>query len=498
MILLSSGSGLDVFNSYGFLLLLSLIIILSYIFNLVSAHTRIPSVLMLIGLGIGLQYIARSMHMETPDLAFALEVLGQVGVIMIVLEAALELEIKREKLPLIGRAFLAAAIGLVGSAFAISFALYYIINLNQSTEVISHLTSMIYATPLAVMSSAIIIPSVGSLVEKRKEFMVYESTFSDILGIMMFYFLITVAGTGEVESTTYGFIGGALLTIVASIIISYILVIIFQKIETHVKLFLLIAVLMVFYYTAKLFHLSPLWIILIFGLILANDRLFFIGPLRRFVNPKRVREIDRDFTVLTMETAFVVRTFFFVVFGFTLQLATLAEGQVWLISGIVIVLLYTVRLITLKLTRWRDFIPELWIAPRGLITILLFFGIPSSVAIGDELFSPGILLTTILISSAIMTWSLITWKEAHPEDVVGPAIAEALEGDPLLGGVNPNTDFVTASEAPEKMAEKSTEEPAKSAEEKSESSAEESKDTPEDKKEEDLNAPRPGWDGSDG
>ena len=78
---------------------------------------------------------------------------------------------------------------------------------------------MIYAIPLSIMSSAIIIPSVGGLMGQKKEFMVYESTFSDILGIMFFYFMIESAEKdGFQEVATY--IGlNILVTVVVSIIL---------------------------------------------------------------------------------------------------------------------------------------------------------------------------------------------------------------------------------------------------------------------------------------
>ena len=426
-ILLASG-GLDLFNSYGFIILLSLVIILSYFFGVFAEKTRIPSVLMLIVLGVGLQFLAQAAHYEAPDLSFALEVLGLVGVIMIVLEAALELELEKKKISMIGRSFLAALICLIASSFGISFILYSWVNMGQATEVMSHMTSLIYATPIAIMSSAIIIPSVGPLIDRKKEWMVYESTFSDILGIMMFYFLLSLEGKGEVVATTYGFAGGAILTTIAAFVIGYALIYIFARIEGHVKLFLLVAVLLLLYFTGKLFHLSPLTLILIFGLMLANERLFFRGWMRDYVDLDRVRAIDKDFTTLTAETAFLLRTFFFVVFGFTLNLMTLASGEVWLLSLMFIGVLYGVRWIVLKLTIWKDITPELWIAPRGLITVLLYYAAVKAMPVSEEIFSPGIILAVILISSGIMTWALVNDKGE-------PELAAAAEGAGAEGAV---------------------------------------------------------------
>lgn len=413
-ILAASGGGIDVMNTYGFIILLSLVIILSYAFNLIASKTRIPSVLMLIGLGVGLQFAAKAAHFTPPDLDFALEVLGQVGLIMIVLEAALELELRREKLPLIGKAFGAAALGLAASVAGIALIIYWVGNASSNLEPMGWLTATLDATCLAVISSAIVIPSVGVLRGERKEWMIYEATFSDILGIMLFYFLLTLEAT-PLRQASFAFTGSFLLTLIASVVISYVLVIVFQRLRTHIKLFLLIAVLMLLYFTGKLFHLSPLWIILIFGLVLANERLFFRGFLADLVDFDQVKQIDRDFTVLTLEFAFLIRTFFFVVFGLTLDLTSLLSPMAWLEAIAITALLYAVRFLSLRAFRWKGNLePELWIAPRGLITILLFFGIPANLMAPEAMFSPGILLIVILLTSGIMTWGMVRYREEEP------------------------------------------------------------------------------------
>ena len=54
--------------------------------------------------------------------------------------------------------------------------------------------------------------------------------------------------------------------------------------------------------------------------------------------------------------------------------------------------------------------PELFLAPRGLITILLFYAVPESVKSSHPEFN-GILLFVILFSCIIMSWSLIKDKK---------------------------------------------------------------------------------------
>ena len=174
---------------------------------------------------------------------------------------------------------------------------------------------------------------------------------------------------------------------------------------SQVKLFMLIAVLLILYSVGKLFHLSSLLIILIFGLVINNNKLFFRGFLKKWIVQDKVNEILKDFHLVTLESAFVVRTFFFVLFGISISLASLANLEVALISICILIALYGVRFIFIKLFIQKDIYPQVYLAPRGLITILLFFAIPAEYK--TDSFDSGILLYAIIISSLIMAAALV-------------------------------------------------------------------------------------------
>ena len=104
-----------------------------------------------------------------------------------------------------------------------------------------------------------------------------------------------------------------------------------------------------------------------------------------------------------------------------------------MISLVIVCTLFIVRLILLRIFSGKDIFPQLWIAPRGLITVLLFFSIPNGwVDIqGDFLddynakfdctisfFDQGILLHTIILTSLIMTISLIMSRGEKVKDVL--------------------------------------------------------------------------------
>ncbi len=387
----------------------SLILIISYLFNVLSKKTNIPSVLMLIILGILLQQLAALFNVDIGDGFFGtLQILGIVGLIMIVLEAALDLTLTRDKRTLILQSLGTALLCLLVCSILFAYVIQYFLNME-------FLSALVYAIPLSIMSSAIIIPSVGALNDYKREFMVYEATFSDILGIMYFYFLVGNVESNDTEAILMDVSGNIVLTMLISVVVSYTLVFIFQKLETKVKLFLLIAVLLMLYAIGKLFHLSSLLIILVFGLVLNNHQLFFTGPLKKYVNQAALNSTLRNFRLITMESAFVLRTFFFVIFGITITLSSLLNLQVAIISLLLVAGTYLSRFIILRLIVGSDIYTQLFIAPRGLITILLFFAIPESLQVSS--FDPGILLFTIIITNITMTLALVVGaSEVKPYD----------------------------------------------------------------------------------
>ncbi|MDH3650421.1 MAG: cation:proton antiporter [Saprospiraceae bacterium] len=406
---LTLASGLDLSDPYVMIISASLVIVLSYLYNRVANKTNIPSVLLLIVTGILCKLGLERMGATDYDWMPSLEILGIIGLIMIVLEAALDLELTREKLPMIGKGLLVSLFSLIASSMLIAVLIQFFIPMN-------YMTALLYATPLSILSSAIIIPSVTGLILPKREFMVYDGAFSDILGIMMFYFIISMLESGGAAATLQ-FGGSLLITIVVSVLASYGLVYVFKDMKGHIRLFLLIAILLILYSAGKLFHLSPLLIILIFGMSLSNHKVAFKIFRNYFSKEKEdpIEKIVKEFHLITMETAFVVRTFFFVVFGMTIDLSALIDLNVFTISALIIVILYLVRLVFLRGIVGREILPELWIAPRGLITILLFFAIPQDYVVAS--FSSGILLYVIIVTSLVMTFALILDKKRTSTEV---------------------------------------------------------------------------------
>ena len=391
-------------GSYPLIIVGSLIIIASFFFSEVARRTSVPSVLLLILLGVALK-LAFQDQIKGISFDYPLELLGIIGLIMIVLEAALELKLSRDKILPIAKAGGIALAGLLLSAWACTAILQWRVP-DMTTQ-----SAWIYATPLSILSSAIIIPSVGGLRRDKKEFHIYESTFSDIAGIIVFYYIVQPFDALENGTEIHGplgYLGMLVITIIAALVASYALLLIFQQLRSHVKLFLLIAMLLLLYAIGKTYHLSALIIILVFGLMFANTQLFFPGRARKVLLPKKISEIYDGLHVVTLETAFVVRTFFFVLFGLTIDPLSLVSLEVATISTAIIASIYLIRFALLRVFVGRDLLPQLWIAPRGLITVLLYNAIPDSAQIPG--FEPGILLFVIIGTSLIMTYGMVRDK----------------------------------------------------------------------------------------
>ena len=395
------------FTTYHYILIFASTVIISYFFNSYSKKSGIPAVLMLITLGV---VVGVSTGKWDVKYDFILKVFGTVGLILIVLEAALDLKLLKEKVGVIIKSL---AVSIIGLGFTSYISAFLLSSLIADFELIQ---ALLVTIPLSILSSAIILPSIEDLEEEKKEFMIYESTFSDILGIISFYAILSMNQTTSETSEVYGFILSNLMgTIVFSVIVSYILIYIFQNLKGHAKLFLLISVLLVLYALGKMMHLSSLIIILIFGLILNNYKLFFRGFLKDFIIEKKIENILDDFKLVTVESAFVVRTFFFILFGWSISFNKLTNLKSFLFAIGILSIIYIVRAIVLFVfngtLKIKKISLELFLAPRGLITILLFYAIPKELlSEGISNIVGGILLYVILISCLVMTWSMIREK----------------------------------------------------------------------------------------
>ena len=383
-------------NPYVVIILASLLIVFSYIFTQISKYTKIPSVIFLIGTGVGAKFAVEAMEMEIPNLTQYLGLLGIIGLIMIVLEGALDIKLHRNKIKTILAAIATSIIILGATNLLIAGILYF-------TQFVAFMDAFFYAIPLSVVSSAIVIPSVHTLIPAKKEFMILEATLSDIFGIMLFEFWIMEPRGNQTYLEVISL--NVIISVVVSVLMSYLLVYVFLKIKTEIKFFLFLAILALFFSVGEYFHYSALIIILVFGLVLNNTHFFFRGLLKKLINQEKVKEIRHEFVIITNESSFLIRTFFFVVFGLTMNLEGLFDPEAIIIAVLVMLVIFFTRALNLKVFIKSTIFPQMLIAPRGLVTILLFQRIVEHYNIIP--FSEAILAWVIIGTNLVMMVGLI-------------------------------------------------------------------------------------------
>jgi hypothetical protein len=93
------------------------------------------------------------------------------------------------------------------------------------------------------------------------------------------------------------------------------------------------------------------------------------------------------------------------------------NGEVALISLSILAALYIIRLVLVKLFIQKDIFPQVFLAPRGLITILLFLYISSSDRI--DLMNRPLLIQVILLTVLIMMFGLMLGNKKDALELFG-------------------------------------------------------------------------------
>jgi hypothetical protein len=181
-----------------------------------------------------------------------------------------------------------------------------------------------------------------------------------------------------------------------------------NKINTHIKSFLIFAILILIYSVGKIFHLPSLLLILVFGIMLNNNKYFIKGKLAKVLHIEKMSSVTLELKLLTAESAFLVRTFFFILFGYAMNISSLYVPEVIVTGSAIIACILFARFIFLYFISKTNVIPELYIAPRGLVTVVLFYSIPASFI--SSAFNTGILYYVIIVSSIIMMLGLMFTK----------------------------------------------------------------------------------------
>ena len=378
---------------------LCVLLLFAYLFDITASKTRIPTVVLLLSLGFILHLLVDAFQIHLPDLSIVLPAIGTVGLILIVLEGALELELSKHKMPIIKNAAIMALVPLLLLSFIVAGVYSYINDCPLKTVLAN-------VIPLSVISSAIAIPSARNLSQSLREFVTYESSLSDIIGVVFFNFVVL---NSEIDGSTFGaFILQLISIIIFSFLATILLSFLLGKIRHHVKFIPIILMIILIYFIAKSFHLPALIFILLFGLFLSNTDLWSQNKFAHNLRPAIVKKEVHRFHGVIMEIAFLVRSLFFLLFGFSITAAEISNPTTIIWAMAICAVIYLIRLIFLKLLSIKDF-SLVAMAPRGLITVLLFLSIPIEETL--PFFNKALVVQIVVLSALIMMFSSIMSKK---------------------------------------------------------------------------------------
>jgi potassium/hydrogen antiporter len=394
---------------YLILIILCIIVLFAYLFDVTAKFSKIPGVILLMAMGLTLKYVTNYSGLKIPDLSILLPIMGTLGLILIVLDGSLDLNVGIHKKSLITKSLVSAMFlfFLFTAIFAVILHYFFDVPLK---------TALLNVIPFGIISSAVAIPTSISLEKNDREFIVYESSMSDIIGILLFDFVLfneLSIGQGFIL-----FITEVVVSIIFSVLIGASLAYMLHKIGHHVKYIIIITFVILIFSLAKIIHWPSLIVVLIFGLIMNNNHLFQNQHTKKYIDFEEFNLNLVSFKQITGELTFLIRSFFFLIFGFYTSLSDLFNLQNLAISASICFSIVLLRALFFKFVVHKPLTPLLYFAPRGLITILLFLSIPVNMKL--PFMSEGLVTQTISITILIMALGNMLSAKRKEIDIIPP------------------------------------------------------------------------------
>lgn len=385
--------------TYQAILIVSCLLLVAFGVERLSKRTAIPSVVVMIAIGMISKPLLTSAGIELAGIDAAIPLMGTLGLVLIVLEGAFDLRLDREHWRANLQALVSASLGILVCTVLFSLAGIRLLGLPAYDAIL-------LALPMSVISSAVAIPATGFMTKASQEFVVYESSISDILGILLFFALLnsdrTVAGTLSALTVN------GLISIVLGGFCALGLLYALFRLSGHIRFVPLLSGLFALYALGKIWHLSPLIMVLMFGLILNNPSMLAgFKWYRTMVSSCAYGNTVREFKLLTAELTFAVRGVFFVLLGFWTDLESVRHWAAWLTAGLLLMGIYWPRHWMLMALRVPSRQILTWWAPRGLISVLLYFTAKESVHAPE--YVDGALMLVVVLSAVAM--GLARWRQ---------------------------------------------------------------------------------------
>ena len=356
-----------------FLGVLGGLLVLAFLANLLARKTGIPDVLVLMGTGVLLGPVLHLMDLtKYPGLR---EGFGTLALILILLEAGLELEIRQ-----LLRSFPA---GIMLAVVSYLLCLGLIVPAAHQLMGLSWKSSLIVAAVLGGVSASVSLPVLQTmqLRSKLRMILTVEGAMADILSVLT----VTALLNSPAGSVPLGMLAGSfavklLISLVLGIAVGVGWAFLLPRLsDRRFWQVLTFGAVLVLFAVTDVAGGGDLLAVLIFGLALSNLPLaqrYLGSDLGMPEGDGKAGEEQAGLLAFHAELSFLVRTFFFVLVGMEIRF----EGFLteWLPIVVIFAAILLTRWLSVAASRllWRDsheMERELafWMHPRGLITVVL-------------------------------------------------------------------------------------------------------------------------------
>ncbi|MBG0781098.1 MAG: cation:proton antiporter [Bacteroidales bacterium] len=381
-----------------------LLVFLAHVFAEVFSRKRVPDVLLLILIGLA---IGPLLGIVTPGhLGLVGPVFTTITLVTILFEGGTELKYDTLRHSLRGTTLL-TFLNFFATLIVIGFLAWLFLDLEP-------LVAFMLGAIIGGTSSAVVIPLVRQLniSNNSRTILILESAFSDVLCIVFALAFIEAAQLGQIQvGTTIGqILASFILASIMGLIGAFFWSVVLHKIR-NIKnsIFTTPAFVFIIYGLSELLGYSGAISALAFGIGLANTDLIKGTALSKFFTkePDSLNETER---ILFGEAVFLLKTFFFVYIGVSMQLT---EWVPILIGFVITLILYLIRIPIVRASMPisdvnnpnQDLIFMSSIVPKGLAaavlaTIPMQQGIAGGELIKDIVFS--VILFSIVFTSVLI------------------------------------------------------------------------------------------------
>jgi potassium/hydrogen antiporter len=388
------------------------VILIGFFANLLFRVTKIPSVLLLISIGVFLGPLTG--WIASDFLISIAPFFGTLALLIILFEGGLELDIE-SALKQAPRAALLSGLVFILSFVSVYAAAHYIFH-------IPLMNSLVLAGILGASSPAICIPVVSGLSVRNtvKTILKLESALGDVLLIVTVLLLLDIHTTGGQGWT--GMLSSLFISLAVAFAVSLVAGALWSRLigwmgKEPLAYMLTLGFLFLLHFTVEELHGSAPLAVLMFGMMLANMHVIagWVGLRARDLFGIDIRAeqfaIHEFMKNITEELSFLIRTFFFVYLGLLLDFR--AMTPLIGISGLVVVLLLLgSRWLAVRAIRRQSRLSsgELYLVitmmPRGLATAVMAFLAVQQRMEGADLF-PLYAFMVIVLTNILMTAGVI-------------------------------------------------------------------------------------------